>query len=112
MELTDQQMADIKDNYLAQSKTIREWMNDNELGPADIRSREVISQLKVKYGDETIQDLMKALRESRFGQQFAMMARRMCSRPGITVEQCDKMLAKLQDAIVTVNAKKAELQAG
>jgi len=91
---------------------LREWMNDNQLGPADIRPREIIQQLKGKYGDEPIQDLIEALRDSRIGMQFTVMAQRMCSRPNITVERCDKMIAKLQDAIVTVNVKKAELQVG
>ena len=69
-----------------------------------------MTQLKAKYGEESIQALMVALRDARFGQQFVMMATRLCNRPNITVGQCDKMIVKLQDAIVTVNAKKAELQ--
>ncbi len=28
MQLTDEQLADIKDNYLGQTKTIREWAPD------------------------------------------------------------------------------------
>ena len=112
MELTDQQLADIKDNYLGEAKTIREWMNDNELGVADIKPREILTQLKAKYDDETVNGLMKNLRDANLGRQFTMMSSRMCSRPGITVEQCDQLLAKLQDATVTIQAKKAELQAG
>lgn len=112
MELTKEQLSDIMANYLKKGKTIREWMNDNELGPADIRPRQILEQLKTVYKEETVQEVMKALREANFGRQFGMMASRMCNRPGITVEQCDQLLARLQDATVTVNAKKAELQAG
>ena len=110
MQLTDEQLADVKDNFLSQNKGVREWMTDNDLKVTDIRPREVIVQLKAKYGDEPIMTLMQGMRQTNFGKQFSMMASRMCGRPGLTVEQCDMMLAKLQDAIITVNAKKVELQ--
>ena len=112
MELTNDQLKTIMVDYLKKGKTLREWMNDNQLGPADIRPRQILEQLKTVYKEETVMEAMKGLRDARFGQQFSVMAARMCSRPNVTVEQCDMMLAKLQDAIVTVNAKKAELQAG
>jgi len=112
MQLTDQQLADVKDNYLALTKTIREWMNDNQLGTADIAPQQIVVQLKAKYGDETILPLMVALRQANFGRQFSQMAGRMCQRPGLTVELCDTIISHLQDALVTVQAKKTELQGG
>ena len=110
MQLTDEQLADVKDNYLAQQKPIRDWMTDNNLNMQDIKPREVIQQLNTKYTVEVIRPLLLAMRESNMGNQFTRMATRMCSRPGITVERCNQLLASLQDAVITVSAKKAELE--
>jgi len=112
MELTEQQLNTIMNDYLKKKRTIREWMNDNRLGPADIRPREILQRLKAVYEEETVRDVMQALRQSRFGHQFPLMASRLCQNRDLTVEQCDQLLAKLQDAVVTVNAKKVELQEG
>ena len=111
MELTDEQLTQVR-AYLEQKKPLRKWMNDNSLGQADVRPRQIIEQLKAKYGEDDVKELISSMREANYGQQFTMMTRRLLSQSDITVGQCDALLAKLQDAIVTVQAKKAELQAG
>jgi len=110
MTLTDEQLEDIKTNYLEQQKGLMKWMPDNNLTRSDIKPREVIEQLKAKYTDETIQALMVPLRNAAIGTQFGRMAERMLRRPNINVATCDALVAGLQDALVTVNAKKAELE--
>ena len=112
MELTDEQLADIKENYLEKYKPFRHWMDDNSLTFDDIRPRDIMVGLRAKYGVSEVRELMSALRKERVDKQFTMMTSRMCMNPDLTVEQCESVIAQLQDAIVTMQAKKDELQGG
>ena len=42
---------------------------------------------------------------------FSRFTENFCGQTGLTVEQCDAVIAALQDAEVIIEAKKAELQA-
>jgi hypothetical protein len=111
MTLTDEQLEDIKTNYLEQQKGPMVWMQDNSLTRDDVKPREIMEQLRTKYTGEVIQALMGPLRNARIGGQFGRMAERMLERNNADVALCDSLIAGLQDALVTVNAKKAELEA-
>jgi hypothetical protein len=86
-----------------------EWLADNPIEGVN-RPGLVVRQLRQKYTPEVIKGLMDALREANFGMQITRVTARMLQQDGLNVEKCDKLLTKLQDAVVTVNAKKAELQ--
>jgi len=111
MTLTDEQLEDIKTNYLEQQRGPMQWLQANSLTRDDIKPREIMEQLKTKYTPEVIQALMGALRNAQIGTQFGRMTERMLERGNADVTLCDALIAGLQDALVTVNAKKAELEA-
>lgn len=108
MKLTVKQLNEVK-KYLEDQKRIVEWMNENEIGVADIKPREIMEQLKAKFGDDDINTLMQSIQRANFGQQIPKMISRMLNNVN-DVERCDSLIAKIQDALVTVQAKKAELE--
>lgn len=109
MQLTDEQLAGAK-AALEEKKRIVEWMQENELSRDDIKPRDIITQLNEKYGQEVMQPIMQGLRQSMIGRQITMMTSRIIERPNLTVETCDALIGNLQDALVTVQAKKAQLE--
>lgn len=109
MQLTDSQLADIKDDYMTKSKTVRDWIKDNELEES-IYPRDIIEQLMVKYTKEVIHSMMRGRRQERELERIPIIITRFTSRQDITVEVCDDIIANLQDALITISAKKAELQ--
>jgi hypothetical protein len=108
MQLTEEQMADIKTNSLEKSKRLRVWIDDNELtgqiGPGD-----AFTQLSDYYGEDTIKNLLQAINEAEFGDQFVKAADNLCKRD-LTRAQCDKLLGKIEAARLAVQAKKAAAQ--
>jgi hypothetical protein len=80
----------------------------------DAEVPEVRTRLFEKYGKEEIQKIvqekiMPNMRDA-VGQQFSRIIERILSRPRITGEEIDSIVAQLQDSIVKLNAKKAELK--
>lgn len=83
----------------------------------DAKAMEVRDQLFEKYGKEEIQKIiLEKIRPNMpgigagIGQQFTRMTERILNRPRLTVEDIDGIIASLQDCIVKLNAKKAELE--
>lgn len=110
MELTDVQLNEIKDDYLVNKKTVMNWMNDNELGAQDIRPNQIMIQLRDKFGTDEIQSLMMGIRKANYGAQIINFVERMIGNNNLDVEMCDSLIEKIQDCLVTVQAKKAELE--
>jgi len=109
MELTSDQLTEVKD-YITQKKTVMDWMTDNGLSRDDVRPVAIVKKLKEMYGDDEIATLLRSMRDARFGIQVTRIVSRMMSRQAVNVAMCDSLIAKLQDCLVTVQAKKSELE--
>lgn len=111
--LTDKQLSKIK-SEMEQGSPIPKTLKEQNI---EIKAMEVRDQLFGKYGKEEIQKIIREkIRPNMpgmgagMGRQFTLMTERLLSRPNIKAEQIDSMIASLQDCIVKLNAKKAELK--
>ncbi len=108
MELTEAQLVEVLAliegdvEKKLPMQVARKWVADNGLD-GQIRPGKVVQQLRKSKGAA-----MAGVTMPRF---VAGMAAQFCANEGITVESCDVAIAALQDAAVTLQAKKAELQA-
>lgn len=109
MELTSEQLSDLKD-YITQNKTVMNWMDDNDLSRDDIPPRDIVTALREEYGTDEVNTLLRTMRDARFGSQVMHVVSRMLTRTHMSVAMCDSLIAKLEDCLVSAQAKKAELE--
>lgn len=77
----------------------------------DVPVNDVRGQLFEKHGREAIRQIIrdKIIRGASFGRRLERVLERALSIPNLTPENIDGMLAAVQDALVRLNARKAEL---
>ena len=106
MEMTAEQIAEVMALLDASTglpaQVVRQWIHDNGL-EEQIKIPQVMRQLR--KANPTAMLLITA---PRF---LKRVPRQVCNNESITVEICDALIASLQDGLVVVQAKKAELEA-
>jgi hypothetical protein len=106
MQLTNEQLASAKSSLDNEVRLIK-WIEDNNI---DLTPRDLLSQLREKYGQEEIQKRMQVLRSANIGLQFKRQIERMVENRVKTVKQCDSLTEVLTECLVVVAEKKAELE--
>lgn len=110
MKLTDIQLIEVY-SQIEQKKTIISWLRDNKIA---LKPAEVIDQLNEKYGTEVISSLVTAMRLSQRSKNVMVPIQRRINRliqnDKLSSEDCDNLVASLQELSNSVIAKKENIQ--
>lgn len=105
MQLTEQQVDEVlgKIAEMIQQGTrpldaVREWVEESG---SDMSARVVMRTIRKNHQSRLFPTVLPF--------RVNIMTERFCGVEGISAEDCDSLIAALQDAVVTVEAKKANL---
>lgn len=105
--LTDAQLAEAK-SQMENGTRILSWLKEKQI--AGMFPKDVVSQLREKYGDQEVNNSLSKLKSSAMGERISMIVAGILSRENVDSDTCENLISILQDCVTMVSAKKAEIQ--